>query len=364
MSREVVGFSLTGIPDSGIFNTYITQRNGTVAKMAAAYMGLPFAGEASKMIGSKTDQYLVFPKTIGPETAGLYGIGKPEDFYGAFVEHPFLVGKTAFHEPVSSDTPFYYSEEFAGSVSDFVLPGYSVFTQSDGVKAYGLMLGKGFKDVRLKLSDKSDGEGQSVIADKKHLKKLLGTVPAYDLQKKGIVLEPNLRDHRTISVGFAQFGNDVFSFIANQKNDVYEGRDRYIGADAIIVRGQMDNLLKMLQLDDPHRDAVEKALGFYNAYSYFDPVASRLSFDVLEGLDAKGNRLSGVTDITGRLGGTCPALILAALEMQRDPTIHAVRGQVNLNYNTGVPLIEELGASIFINDPTLRITARLDERII
>ncbi len=72
--------------------------------------------------------------------------------------------------------------------------------------------------------------------------------------------------------------------------------------------------------------------------------------------------MGGITDITARLGGTCPALALAAEELHANPDLFVAHGEVTLNYEPGtVSLNEEQGAVRFIDEPTLRLTARLNQ---
>ena len=88
-------------------------------------------------------------------------------------------------------------------------------------------------------------------------------------------------------------------------------------------------------------------------------IASRISYDVLFGYDNYGNQLSGITDITGRVGGTCPAIMQSAIRFKANPSLNTTFAEVTLNYHPDQSLPEEKDSTLYINQPTLRLSAKV-----
>lgn len=351
--KENVSLNLDGVTNVQPYHSYYEQRNGSISRNIADYLEIPYIGK-----NGQDNSYIIPPKTIDRSNATSLNIRSREDFYGTTVEDLSHVGKSILHPSISDTTPHFYSSDFASAVSDLVLPGIVSFSKEELISLFaeGLVC-----NGRLKLPDKSDGHGQYSINGLRQLKRALHEIPDSDIQKMGIIFEENLKNPQTLSVGFAQLGRDVFSFIAEQKDDESEGRNRYLGAKVLVRKGSINELLTIPHLSHDQINAVHKSSAFYDAYSYFDPIASRLSFDCLRGTDRQGNKISGITDITGRLGGTCPALMQAALEMKSNPNISTVLAEVTLNYDPNEILPEEQNAVIYVDHPTLRISSKIYE---
>lgn len=349
------------------YHEYITQRNGTVAEGIANYLDISYGGNT---IAYKNDyQVLAQPRvktqTYTPDGPGIFAPDRPEftlpeEFYGALVEDRSHVGKAILHPALSRNVPRFYSSEFAQRVQDFVIPGFTAFHKADVAEAFPGIQNDEY-DYRLKLPDESDGYGQFPIHDTASLQRILESLNGHEVAEKGVVLEANLHEPTTISVGYAMLGRDQYSFIAHQKNDDSEGRSRYRGAEVTIIRGTLKGLTGITSPQSERGHAVEIARKFYDALSLYNVVASRLSFDCLHGFDNNGYIRRGVTDITARLGGTCPALILAAHEFKKKPGIATVSAEVNLNYDPTQDESYEERASIFVNHPTLRLSARVND---
>jgi hypothetical protein len=217
--------------------------------------------------------------------------------------------------------------------------------------------------VRLKLPNESDGRDQYFIEDDIHLKSSLQTIDDQKIVHDGLVLETYLNQVKTMSVGFCELGGNKYSFLALQKNDIApeDGRSRYLGAFVRVVKGDMSSLLSVVK-DDDEKETVMIGSNFYSKYSYFNPAASRISFDCLFGITDKGDELRGITDITGRLGGTCPALVMSALELRDVTKQSCIESEVTLNYSPGEELESEINAVRFIDLPSLRLTAIINKK--
>jgi len=355
MNKERVFINLKGITKQMPFREYYRQRNTSIGKIIADKLELPLVvGEQNSK-----DHYHVMAKTVTKEIAREFNISSPEDFYGVVVDHLQQVEKSVFYPVVGTSFPGHYSTKFSKQVRDSVLKGYSFFDLEGALAAHQKL--SYFGKLRLKLLPNSDGHGQFKITTDDEFREILNKVDENKLAEFGAVIEPNLFEANTTSVGEIRLGDDVYSFLAFQKDDIAseDGRNRYMGADLITIRGTMENLLDLNEAGLV-LDQVKKAVSFHQAYSYFKPVISRISYDVLCGTDFKGDVQIGVTDITARLGGSCPAVMLGVKVLDSDFTTEAVRAEVDLNYQ---PEVIEAGSEIFINHPTLTITAKVTQII-
>ncbi len=339
---------------------YVQMRNGQIGKDIAQLCGYSFNGFISPNEMPSGDNYVVASKTLDRKSASELGIKETSDFYGLVVDSIDQAGKTVLHPAITKETPPSYNPRFAQKVSEYVLPGYTCFSKDEAFRIYSKFGKNGF-GFRFKVANESDGKGQYKIEDNYHLLNILNR-EKYTLQE-GFVLEANLNNPKTISVGFSEIMGQTFSFVSRQKNDSpdKEGWSSYLGGEVLVTKGRLGNLLKTVTLSADEQLAVTKALAFDVEYQrYINPTASRLSYDVVIGRDNYGNKLSGVTDITGRVGGTCPALMVACLAMKENQYIQTVQSEVTLNYDPTKILPEEEGAKRYVDHPKLRITARVN----
>lgn len=343
------------------YQGFIRARNGQIGTDIAQLLGIPYRGYAFDSV-AEPNLYIVTSKTLTKETAAKkFGSSSSADFYGLAVGDINDVGKAILHPTHATRTPSFYRADFAEKVRRFVLPGLSCFSPLDAQTAYHEYANNGF-DLRFKVANESDGNGQYKIDNPNHLKDVIDQ--ERKALKEGVVIEANLNDPNTISLGFVQIGQQQYSFIAHQKNTQpnAEGQSKYLGANVTVVRGPMEVFLKDKDLSMLENTAALQAIEFNQLYQQtFRPYASRLSYDVVTGFDNHGNTLSGVTDITGRVGGTCPALMVSLLAMQEDPSIQKAFTEVTLNYQPTIDLPEEKDAKKYVNHPNLRITARTNE---
>lgn len=348
------------------YQNYIRARNGCVGRDLADLLGVPRVVCSGK-ITPEMSAYVVPAKTVDMETSARFNIRTVDDFYGTMVDSLFQVGKSILH-PVVSGAPKFYSSSFAERVRNLVLPGCSAFSMDDLLRGYDRYAGNGF-GLRFKQSNESDGLGQRSVTSRESLLKQAAVLDPRALCEEGVVLEADLLEARTISVGFARIGQDTFSFVAKQKNDMVgekgTARSRYLGAQVLVVKGDiMELLLKgdCSFIGPDESRAVAKAVRFNRIYQEeVRPLASRLSFDVLFGFTNHGDRLCGITDITGRLGGTCPALLTAALRFKEMPATRLVKAEVTLNYHPDRILPEEENSKVYLDCGSLRLSARINQ---
>ncbi len=345
------------------YQGFIRARNGHIGVDISSILGIPFRGLSTEQIVGP-NHYVVTSKTMTKQDAlNRFGINSTSDFYGLAVNDINEVGKAILHPAPGEITPQFYNPRFADRARHLVLPGFACFSTSDAQSAFAHYEGNGF-GLRFKVANESDGNGQFKVDDASHLQHLLEE--QRQALTEGIVLEANLHDPTTISVGYAQLGDQRYSFIAHQKNTPpnAEGQSKYLGAKVTAVRGSMEIFLSDQDMTLNDRLAVLKAVEFNRLYQQtFHPIASRLSYDVVLGLDDHGDILSGITDITGRVGGTCPALMLACMEFNQNPEITKINSEVTLNYDPTKILPEEQYSTAYVDHADLRITAKVHDLI-
>ncbi len=358
--------------------TYIRQRNGNVGRDIADHLGLPYVGD-SQGVQRAADYYPVLARTVTREHARVLGAENTRDFYGLAVEDLNVVGKSILHPSISRRHPLFHREQFARKVLGQTLPGITGFSKEDLLAGYengyagSLDHALDYEQygLRVKLPNESDGVGQFTIQSKDDLVTLLEAIEDKDIHEQGLVLEADVQKPETISVGFARIGDEQLSFIAQQKDARvlvdHKGKtieqNRYGGAYVVVAKGPLQLLCQATEATSRERSAVEKTLAFHEAYQrIYDPLASRLSFDVIFGEGKNGLPLAGISDITGRLGGTCPALMQAAEEFRKNPSIQMVGTEVSLNYTPHVRFPYEDEAKVYVDHPTLRLTARVNSK--
>ena len=362
MKKEVVTFTPSGIPEP--YNTYISERNANVGGHLAKIQGIEFTGEYTDSQLDTKHKYYVPAKTLQSEIAEELGIRTSQDLYGGVVEHHIFATKAILHPTLypNSPKPNVYPANFTTRIVEMglVLPGYTTFDPSfnEAQEIFNRLQQQGF-NVRLKEPDQSDGDGQLRVADQSDLAKTIARYHPEYVVCKGIVLEANMEEATTVSVGQTTIAGRDYSHIAFQKDIRDKGRTMYGGAVMRIFRKGLDHLAQNHFQESHIAIAVQQSYQMYEAYGDLDPKLSRASFDILQGYDARGNFSSGVTDQTFRLGGSSPAEVLAIEYLNTNPNADFIDAEVTLDYDPKLP-IEKL-AEVFLNQPTLRITAKLME---
>jgi hypothetical protein len=267
--------------------------------------------------------------TLIREQAAALGIHGPDDLFGGVVPHAFVATKAISHPLVSPDAAAVtgWDPAFTARAGDSVLAGYSAFSRDDARRAGLRLLANG--PLRLKPVRATGGHGQSVARDPAELQRLLAGLDPGEIMSHGVVLEEDLSEVRTFSVGqvkVADLTASYFGFQRLTRNN--RGEDVFGGSDLTLVRGDIDALLA-LQPAHEIRRAIEQARRYDAAVHACFPgfFASRTNYDVALGRDAAGHWRSGVLEQSWRVGGaTGPEL--AALEIfRREPRrmrVHAV----------------------------------------
>jgi len=301
-------------------------RAGIAARLAR-FLNYAFAGDYEAGRHYPGHVYFVPNDTLVGDTGRNLGLACEQDLFGGAVPHPFMTTKSVVHPLVAgAEAPPGWMQALGESVADVVLHGYSAFTLDDARRAGVEMLKKG--DARVKLGEGIGGSGQTVVANLAELDAALDGLDAGSLLRHGVVVEENLQEVTTYSVGRLVVGGFVASYVGTQRlTPDNSGAEVYGGSDLMVAAGDYDRLLN-LKLEPSFRMAVQCARRFDADVSKAYPglFASRRNYDIAEGLDAAGTPRMGLLEQSWRLGGATPAEI-AALEAFRDnpdlPSVHA-----------------------------------------
>ena len=95
------------------------------------------------------------------------------------------------------------------------MPGYTVFSNRDAKVAAKRLLARG--PIRLKKPLSASGKDQRVITTLNELDAVLETVVANEMAAYGLVLEENLRQVRTLTVGEVAVGDLRISYHGTQR---------------------------------------------------------------------------------------------------------------------------------------------------
>lgn len=325
-------------PEPGIVVRYVAASAGErsherasriwVAERLAALKDYEYGGDYDP--GAHYDRPLYFVPNdtlVGLERARALGIAGEGNLFGGVVPYPFIATKTITHPLVSPDAfaPEGWSDTFATRVKDAVFPGYSAFTREDARIAASRVLERG--SARVKLGRGIGGMGQKVIASVDELDALLDRLDPEALCRDGVVIEWNLDEVTTYSVGQVRVAAVKASYCGTQRTTPNaQGLDVYGGSDLLVVRGGFE-ALRDVELTPEACLAVEQARKYDAAAFEEFPgfIASRRNYDVAHGLDGGSRRCSGVLEQSWRIGGASAAEVAALEYLRREPGVEAVR---------------------------------------
>lgn len=313
-----------------------------LARRLAAIKGYEFAGvyDPARQYGG-TMYFVPSDTFVSIADAHELGIHGEHDLFGGVVPFPFIATKTITH-PLPSHVaraPQGWSFAFSEQVQDVVLPGYSAFSLDDARDAALHMLEHGA--VRIKKASGIGGLGQWVAGDPGELDAVLQSLDAEEIARDGLVVERNLAEVATLSVGQVRVGDLLTTYCGTQQLTTNNaGAEVYGGSSLTLVRGDFDALLA-LPLEPDILTAVAQARTYHAAVKQSFPgmFASRCNYDVAQGMDHTGRRYSGVLEQSWRIGGASGAEIAALDAFRADPGLQTVCASTTEAYgpDPGVP---------------------------
>lgn len=295
-----------------------------LAGCISTLLGIPFIGTRQADRGREQPLYLIPDATL---VAPQPSVRSETDLYGGMVSHPFMAGKAISHPLIDNHAvaPAGWTTEFMRLAGEAVLPGYSAFDAADALRAGQQLLQNG--PIRAKQVCGRAGRGQQVIHNQRELQCWLDSLACEEIHTEGIVLEQNLEDVRTYSVGQLRIGSYLLSYFGQQRlTTANDGASVYGGSDLCVVRG--DYPLLRRQFESPLiRAAIDKAQLFEQAAQVSFPgfIASRRNCDVALGKMPSGQRRMGVLEQSWRIGGASSAEIHALLAFAGDPALERIQ---------------------------------------
>jgi hypothetical protein len=322
-TRGIVTYSL---PASSTNDGHDAATRKEIARRLADLAGLAYDGEYDPLLRYSTPPYFVPSDTLTTDMALRLGIRGEPDLFGGVVSHPFMATKTITHPLVGPNAfaPRGWSRKFARRVSDVVLDGYSAFAKEDALVAGYRLLDRGA--VRIKLASGIAGLGQFVAESGMDLARILDAVDPQEMASSGVVVEENLIDVVTYSVGQIRVAGIIATYYGTQRLTTNnEGAQVYGGSELTVVRGDFDTLLAFCVADEL-RIAIAQARIYDHAAKvcFRGFFASRRNYDVAQGAAASGLRRSGVLEQSWRLGGATGAEIGALAALRSDPSLVTV----------------------------------------
>lgn len=303
------------------------ETNRALARWLAHILGLKYGGSYNPERHSGRDLFLLPTQTlVGAAQARQLGVKGPEDLWGGYVDHDFICTKAISHGLLnkSAVAPEGWSPLFSERIRDVVLDGLSVHALEDARPAATHLLYTG--PIRLKPVHACAGRGQEVIRSLDEFDAILARPDAAQLFTDGVVLEQDLHDVVTHSVGQSFIGEHVISYCGDQYlTRDGQGEEVYGGSNLLVVQGYYEDLLK-LDLPDDVRLAIQQAQAFDNAADEAYPgfYASRRNYDIAQGLDSDGQPRSGVLEQSWRMGGASSAEVAALQSFVNNPGLRAI----------------------------------------
>jgi hypothetical protein len=312
-----------------------------LASRLAALLGRRFDPHfrPSRHRGEPPPYYVPDRTIIGVARAGRLGITRAADLYGGVAPHSFVAGKAITHGLIGpqAKAPKAWVASLADALRDVVLAGYTAFTPQDAEAAGMALLEHG--PLRIKPVDANAGRGQIVARNADELRAGLAEQSAAVMRRLGLVLEEDLKDVVTYSVGWARVGKMEIAYVGTQSlTPDNQGVSVYGGSELRLARGGFD-ALRALDLSEHERQAVAMACQYDTAVSTAYPqlFASRRNYDVAFGVGAAGEPRAGVLEQSWRAGGASLAELAAMQAFALSPSMASVRAATRERYGEDAP---------------------------
>lgn len=318
--------------------THESVTRSRMAEKLAALKGFEYVGEYSRAIAYDA-LYFVPSETLLLTQARQLGIANEDHLFGGCVSEPFIGTKSITHPLFSPQAlaPAGWTSGFAHAVSRVVLHGYSAFSLADARAATANLLNS--ERARLKPALGIGGTGQTVIEHIDDLDAALAAIDPDELARYGVVIEQDLEDVETYSVGCAQVAGIPIAYYGTQSlTSNHCGQKVYGGSSLHVVRGNMETLQAM-DLPSAVAAAIEQACVYDRAALQHLPgfFASRRNYDVARGINRQGEMCAGVLEQSWRIGGASPAEIVALEAFAADPGLRAIQVSTCERYGIGDP---------------------------
>lgn len=285
-----------------------------LSKRLARLQGLEFLGNYDPDAQYGGRLYYFLNETMSdPEQVRRLGIREESDLFGGVVPKPFIATKSITHPLLHAraSAPAGWSFAFGKRVRGAVLDGYSAFSLADARQAGRRLLARG--PFRVKTACGNAGRGQWKVASEAALDAALERLEERAVARYGVVLEEQLENPLTYSIGQVRVGGRIGSYYGSQQLTTDNtGATVYGGSELVVTRGGFGAVRRLAPPD-------EVALAIAQAERYDDAAnvsypgffASRRNYDVACGTASDGCRRCGVLEQSWRQGGASSAEVLA-----------------------------------------------------
>ncbi|AVQ08587.1 TPA: DUF3182 family protein [Xanthomonas vasicola pv. zeae] len=332
--RQVLGHATRRVPEHG----HERATHAWVCSEIARLLGVRDAGVAGDgVIDAGT--FHVPDDTLTTAQARGFGIHGADDLLGGIVPHAFLATKVIGH-PLINDSAARtegWNQALAASLIPATLPGFTVFSRQDAIHAFEALSGDG--GVRLKLPTGVGGNDQWRVADVMQLTQVLDCLPDTYLATHGAVLERNILQPLTHSVGELCVAGIQVAYYGTQCSvPNLDGTDVYGGSALRVFRGSLEALMATA-LPPLEQRVVEQACRYdrFITAAYPELQISRRNYDVVSGEDAGHVQVCGVLEQSWRIGGATPAELAAVAAFQQDPALQWVTASTHEIYQGEPP---------------------------
>ncbi|HEY0290530.1 MAG TPA: DUF3182 family protein [Pseudomonas sp.] len=301
--------------------------HSALGEKIAKLLGARFCGVYDPALHKGAGLYYIPSDTlIGKEQNKALNIRSVHDFFGGLIQYPFMATKAISHPLIDNATakPAGWSERFFEEAADSVLHGFTVFNLDDARRAGRQLLADG--PVRIKPVLATAGRGQIVVQSQAELDEAIGAQDRAEVEEWGLVLEEDLHDVITYSVGQIQVAGIVVSYHGTQSlTQDNDGETVYGGSELWLVRGDYERLFTP-DLDADVRKSINQAMTYEKAAHDCFPgfLASRRNYDIAHGTNSRGHVCSGVLEQSWRIGGASPAEVEALVAFAADPALNRI----------------------------------------
>ncbi|HKH95803.1 MAG TPA: DUF3182 family protein, partial [Beijerinckiaceae bacterium] len=205
MASVSAGTVVVYLPEGGGYrHRHERETRARIAQRLAALKGYAFSGEYDPGTSCARPLYFASGDTFVGQEAAALGIASEHDLFGGVVPHAFVATKVISHPLVDREAaaPAGWTHTFAERVGHAVLSGFSVFSREDACVAGRRLLERG--PARVKPVHETGGRGQTVVTTPGDLDALVATVDEAELARDGLVIEENLTEVTTYSVGLVR----------------------------------------------------------------------------------------------------------------------------------------------------------------
>ncbi|CAD1796688.1 DUF3182 family protein [Xanthomonas euroxanthea] len=333
---QVVGHVTRPVPEDG----HERATHAWVCREIARLLDVRGAGHraASGPMVAET-VFHVPDETLTSEQAHGLGIDDAADLLGGIVPHAFLATKVIGHPLIAEQAASVpgWNQALATALIPATLAGYTVFSRTDALRALQALLPDG--GVRLKLPTGVGGNGQWRIADAAQLTQVLDSLPEDYLGTHGAVLERNILQPVTHSVGELCVAGVQIAYYGTQcsvRNA--QGEDVYGGSSLHVYRGSLE-ALAVTALPPLQQRVVAQACRYdrFITAAYPGLHISRRNYDVVSGDDGRNGAVCGVLEQSWRVGGATPAELAAIGSFQDDANLRWVHASTHEIYQGEPP---------------------------